>query len=62
MARRDCGSIHQSKVSHHGVPNGDYHHSREAIAKGHEGIFNSIYKDGRASYGLCLGPGPPKKS
>jgi len=31
---------------------GDYHHGREAIAKGHEGIFNSIYKDSRASYGL----------
>jgi uncharacterized protein (TIGR02246 family) len=31
---------------------GDYHQGREAIAKGHEGIFNSIYKDSRASYVL----------
>ena len=26
---------------------GDYHQSREAIAKGHQGIFNTIYKDSR---------------
>jgi uncharacterized protein (TIGR02246 family) len=31
---------------------GDYHRSREAIAKGHHAIFNSIYKDSRASYEL----------
>lgn len=31
---------------------GDYHRSREAIAKGHQGIFNSIYKGSRVSYEL----------
>src|SRR5215210_9099988 len=31
---------------------GDYHQSREAIAKGHHAIFNSIYKDSRATYEL----------
>jgi uncharacterized protein (TIGR02246 family) len=31
---------------------GDYRRSREAIAKGHHAIFNSIYKDSRASYEL----------
>jgi uncharacterized protein (TIGR02246 family) len=31
---------------------GDYHRSREAIAKGHHAIFNSINKDSRASYEL----------
>ena len=31
---------------------GDYHRSREAIAKGHHGIFNSIYKDSRVTYEL----------
>lgn len=28
---------------------GDYHRSREAIAKGHHGIFDSIYKDSRVT-------------
>ena len=31
---------------------GDYHRSREAIAKGHHAIFNSIYKDSRVAYEL----------
>jgi len=31
---------------------GDYHQGREAVAKGHEAIFDSIYKDSQASYGL----------
>ena len=31
---------------------GDYHQGREAIAKGHHAIFNSIYKDSRATYEL----------
>lgn len=31
---------------------GDRHKSREAIAKGHHGIFNSIYKDSRVTYEL----------
>lgn len=31
---------------------GDYHRSREAIAKGHQGIFDSIYKGSRVSYEL----------
>ena len=31
---------------------GDYHHGREAIAKGHHAIFNSIYKDSRVAYEL----------
>ena len=26
---------------------GDYHKTREAIAGGHQGIFNTIYKDSR---------------
>jgi uncharacterized protein (TIGR02246 family) len=31
---------------------GDYHRSRETIAKGHHAIFNSIYKDSRVTYEL----------
>lgn len=31
---------------------GDYHQGREAIAKGHHAIFNSIYKDSRVTYEL----------
>ena len=31
---------------------GDYHKTREAIAGGHQGIFNTIYKDSRITYVL----------
>ena len=31
---------------------GDYHKSREAIAEGHQSIFNTIYKDSRITYVL----------
>ena len=31
---------------------GDYHQGREAIANGHQGIFNTIYKDSRITYVL----------
>lgn len=31
---------------------GDHHRSREAIAKGHQAIFDSIYKDSRVTYDL----------
>ena len=31
---------------------GDYHQSQESIAVGHQGIFNTIYKDSRITYVL----------
>ncbi len=31
---------------------GDYHQGREAIARGHHAIFNSIYKGSRVAYEL----------
>ena len=31
---------------------GDYHQSRQAIARGHQGILDTIYKDSRITYVL----------